>query len=46
MGGFHYFDELELFKTITVKDLEQLLQTKYNINHSALSLIVPLEQKG
>ena len=46
MGGFHYFDELELFKTITVKDLEQLLQTKYNINQSALSIIVPLEQKG
>ena len=46
MGGFRYLDELELFKTITIEDLEQLLQQKYDIKQSALSLIVPMEQKG
>lgn len=43
MGGFRYLDELELFKTITIEDLEQLLQQKYDIKQSALSLIVPME---
>ena len=46
MGGFHYFEELELFKTITPADLQKLLQTKYNVKQSALSLVVPIQQKG
>lgn len=41
MSGMGLFDELEIFKTITLESLEQRLKTKYDVNSSAISIILP-----
>ena len=45
MSGYGYFEELELFRSITAEDLEKRLQTKYDVARSALSLIEPVAER-
>ena len=41
LNGYRYFEELELYRSITVEDIEKRLRTKYDVSRSALSLVVP-----
>ena len=44
MSGDGLFDELEVFNSLTVDDIEQCLRDQLHEEYSALSVIRPAEQ--
>ncbi|MBQ6380597.1 MAG: insulinase family protein [Clostridia bacterium] len=46
IGGYGFFEELALYQSLTVEDIEKRLQTKYNTEYAAISLIVPQEAEA
>ncbi len=41
--GYRLFDELEIFKNITVDDANKLIHEMFDVNNSSLSVILPKE---
>ena len=45
MSGYGYFEELELFREITIEALEKRLLSKYESQKGAISLILPADER-
>lgn len=43
LGGYGFFDEMEIFQSATVEQVQALLAEKYQVSSSAISLVLPLE---
>ena len=43
LNGYKYFDEFEIIASISVDSLQKRLESKYDVNKSAISLILPSE---
>lgn len=46
LSGSEIFAEMEFYKNVKVEDAERRLKEKYNIDNSAISLILPTEVKN
>ncbi len=48
MGAYGFFEELELYQSLKVEDIENRLKDKYDVARSAISLVLPLaaQQEG
>ena len=44
LNGYKYFDEFETIGSITVESLQKRLESEYDVNKSAISLILPSEE--